>query len=107
MKEVKIIGDYMSLDEIAEYLPKLDDSKVDDRISKGLLLLNAQEQFENEGDFLQWVRKTTGEQDGAMTVDRLIQLARVSVGMIYTQNMTCSELHELLSRISDIAANDP
>ena len=61
MKELKLIANDMSLDEISEYLSKLEDSKIEDGINKGLLLLNAQEQFENDGDFRQWVRKIYGE----------------------------------------------
>jgi len=100
MKELKLILGYMSLDEISEYLPELDDSKLEDRISKGLLMLNAQDQFENDGDFRQWVHKTTGEQDGAMTVDRLMTFAQICVGLICADNMTFSELQELLYRVS-------
>ena len=107
MKELKLIGEYMSLDEISEYLPKLDDSKLDDRISKGMLMLNARDYFENDGDFRQWVRETTGEQEAAETVDRLIKYSQASVVLLCGENITYSDLQELLSRKVDIAANDP
>ena len=107
MKELKLIGNDMSLDVISEYLSKLEHRKIEDGINKGLLLLNAQEQFENDGDFRQWVRKIYGEQGGESKVDRYMKFAQMSVGMICTDHMTFSELQELLSRKCDIAANDP
>ena len=107
MIELELIGYVMSLDEISEYLPKLDDSKVEDCINKGLLMLNAQEQFENDGDFRQWVREEAGEQDGAMTVDQLMNEARLCVGVICTEDMTFSELQELLYRKGRIPGIEP